>query len=796
MKPAKFYWLPGAASLLAIALTGCLSSGGSSSRSDNAPDLELSVLSSAADQVSGGSVLVTLEGDAAQIDEELDQLEFWINDQEVQPARLSRRNDRLEILLEGLAQGENQLELHHAKHGPLHDITLTNHPITGPIFSGPQQYPFVCTSVSELGRQPLVDTEGDAGFPVYDDNGTQIGLSKDCSIEPYVVFLYRTNATNPTYRPLPADGSRPADMATTTLTDGRVVDFIVRQERGTINRFLYSFATLATLGDAADAAATDKWNGRLLFHFEGGVAIGHTQGRVSGRALAPEVLGKGYAVIYSSGTRTNAHYNLQVGGETALMVKEHFIKRFGTPDYTVAIGGSGGGIQQYAYSQNHPDLLDAGVPQYSYPDMVTQTIHIGDCELLEYYMDATDRNNPFWRTTANRSLLVGLNSTDAYSDPFAGAKNMLGYSTAPGMTECIPAWRGLTPLVMNPHYGQATNQGQMQPPGVMNDVQWTHYDDLRNIYGVDDNGNPRTLFDNVGVQYGLKALNDGDITPAEFLKLNSQIGGWKHPNEMIQEGFPFIGTEADVLEDPSRFDPWSSRNMRLSPDGNSPAPRTEGDLQAINAAYESGMVFDGQLNMPVIDWRHYLEEVLDMHNSHQSFSARQRIRNRMGNSDSQVIWFTDARPTDLSDPDEPQPREDFDQTWMALDVLHEWLMNIRANPEDGIAGNKPAAAVDSCFETNGDLIAAGQDVWDGILDNSSAGACTNLFPTYTTSRMIAGGPIEGSIFKCALKPVSTALTDGTYGSWNPTTEQVAELNAIFPQGVCDYAQPDQGRPGS
>lgn len=662
MKPAKFYWLPGAASLLAIALTGCLSSGGSSSRSGNAPDLQLNVLSSAADQVSGGSVLVTLEGDAAQIDEELDQLEFWINDQEVQPARLSRRNDRLEILLEGLAQGENQLELHHAKHGPLHDLTLTNHPITGPIFSGPQQYPFVCTSVSELGRQPLVDTEGDAGFPVYDDNGTQIGLSKDCSIEPYVVFLYRTNATNPTYRPLPADGSRPADMATTTLTDGRVVDFIVRQERGTINRFLYSFATLATLGDAADAAATDKWNGRLLFHFEGGVAIGHTQGRVSGRALAPEVLGKGYAVIYSSGTRTNAHYNLQVGGETALMVKEHFIKRFGTPDYTVAIGGSGGGIQQYVYSQNHPDLLDAGVPQYSYPDMVTQTIHIGDCELLEYYMDATDRNNPFWRTTANRSLLVGLNSTDAYPDPFAGAKNMLGYSTAPGMTECIAAWRGLTPLVMNPHYGQATNQGQMQPPGVMNDVQWTHYDDLRNIYGVDDNGNPRTLFDNVGVQYGLKALNDGDITPAEFLKLNSQIGGWKHPNEMIQEGFPFIGTEADVLEDPSRFDPWSSRNMRLSPDGNSPAPRTEGDLQAINAAYESGMVFDGQLNMPVIDWRHYLEEVLDMHNSHQSFSARQRIRNRMGNSDSQVIWFTDARPTDLGDPDEPRPREDFDQT--------------------------------------------------------------------------------------------------------------------------------------
>src|SRR5690606_18073618 len=152
---------------------------------------------------------------------------------------------------------------------------------------------------------------------------------------------------------------------------------------------------------------------------------------------APEVLGKGYAVIYSTGTRTSTHYNLQVGGETALMVKEHFIKRFGEPVYTVAIGGSGGGIQQYVYSQNHPELLDGGVPQYSYPDMITQVIHVGDCELLEHFMDVTDRTNQKWQTTSNRSWLVGLNATDAYPDPLADAKRALGFATAPGMTECI-----------------------------------------------------------------------------------------------------------------------------------------------------------------------------------------------------------------------------------------------------------------------------------------------------------------------------------------------------------------------
>lgn len=183
-----------------------------------------------------------------------------------------------------------------------------------------------------------------------------------------------------------------------------------------------------------------------------------------------------------------------------------------------------------------------------------------------------------------------------------------------------------------------------------------------------------------------------------------------------------------------------------------------------------------------------------MHNSHQSFSARQRIINNMGDADNQVIWFTDARPTDLSNPSRPRPNEEFDQTWMALDVLHEWVMNIQANPDLSIDENKPADAVDSCFESDGSLIASGADVWNGILEETAPGACTARFPTYSTSRRVAGGPIEGSIFKCALKPVSTAVSDGTYGSWMPNAGEIDRLNEIFPQGVCDYGQPAQGRP--
>lgn len=799
MKPAKSFWLPCVASLFVLGLSGCLggSSSSSSSSDSSQPELSLTLLSSAADQVSGGDVLVSIQGDAAVMEQEADELEFWVNDNRVTPDLVRERNGQLEILIDGLVMGENLLELQHKTHGRLDQLELINHPISGPMFSGPQQYPFVCTVTTELSKQPLVDTDGDMGYPVLDEGGNQIGLSKDCGIESFVEFKYFSTQTNG-YKVMPADGSRPADLATTTLTDGRTVDFIVRHEQGTINRFIYSFATLASIDDQVDTASTTNWNGRLLYHLLGGVAIGHSQGRMDNRALAPEVLGKGYAVIYSTSNRTSTHYNLQVAGETALMVKEHFIKRFGVPDYTVAIGGSGGAIQQYVFAQNHPGLLDAGIPQYSYPDMVTQIIHVGDCELLEHYMDATDRDNPKWRLTENRSLLVGFNAEEDYPDQLADAKEMLGYSTAPGTSECVPAWRGLTPLVMNPHFGEARNQQHMQPPGVMDSVEWSHFDDLRNIYGTTEDGKLRPMFDNVGVQYGLRAFVEGEINAEEFLKLNEEIGGWKDPSEMVQEGFPFLGKVEDVLQGRIAFDPWSRANMNLRT-GSEPAPRTAGDMVAFNAAYSSGMVFDGQLDIPMIDWRHYLEEVLDMHNSHQSFSGRQRIRNQMGHSDNQVIWFTDARPTiataDTPKRERPHPRDEFDQTWMALDVMHEWVMNIKANPEASIADNKPALAVDSCFNTDGTLIGSGDDVWNGIIDQQPLGDCAALFPTYTTSRMEAGGPIEGSVFKCALKPVSAALADGTYGSWSPSGTQVARLEAIHPDGVCDYSQADQGRPG-
>ena len=751
-------------------------------------DVQLRVLSSPAQWVSGGDARIGVTAAPGLHN----KIELWVNNKRVNGVLKPVGSHQLEGVVTGLGVGENTLEVYVKGQSRRDTLRVTNWPITGPMFTGPHQTPFVCTTIqSAVGRQPLVDSATPPGYRVTDASGNLIGYSKNCSIDTFVTYWYRATGGG-NLKPLPTDGTRPADMGTVTLANGRTVDFVVRREVGSINRFLYSIAMLSPAPGADNTARnnTRYWNGKLLYWFQGGVAIGHSQGTVHGGSMNPDILGQGWAIVHSSGNNTGTHYNLNLAGETAMMTKERFIERYGVPLHTVGLGGSGGAIQQYIIAQNHPGVLDGLLPVQSYPDMVTQTIHVGDCELLEYYMDATDRTNTKWQTTKNRTWLVGFNAEEGFEDvddPLAPLKLALGYSTARGSTECVPAWRGLTPLAMNPLYGQAPNAQFYEPFSDILAIRWTHYDDLRNVYGIDATGAARVTWDNVGVQYGLRSLKEGKITPAEFLKLNWHIGGWKHPSQMTQETFPFFGTGASEIQKavtiPGYFDPWSSKNM-LAGTAGQPTPRSVGDMIAMRAAYTSGHVFSGKLNVPAIDHRQYMERELDMHNSHQSFATRQRVLDRMGKSDNMVIWFTDTTPG--------VPKAS--QSLEALAVMDQWLTNMRRYPHKGIAGNKPVGAADACYDLHGKLMYRGSDAWAGILDQNAPGPCTQAFPLYSTSRIVAGAPIEGGIYKCALKSVDRAVADGTYAPWVPNAVEIAQLKEIFPTGVCDYSKPDRARP--
>lgn len=759
-----------------------------------APTLRL--LSSAPHQVSGGSARIAIDADAAR----QARLELWLNGRRASAA-LQSHADRLEGLVEGLRIGENLLELREPESGILQSLTLTNHPITGPMFAGPKQEPFVCTVGPELGVEPLVDSADPRHYAVRDAKGRTIGFSRNCSAPSSTRYYYLPGGGKSAkdYKPMPADGSRPADVAKTRLSDGREVDFIVRYERGTINRFIYQFIMLAPPGEDPSRPDTSLWNRRLIYHFQGGVGFGYQQGDIDLRAGDANAIGKGYAIVNSSGNRSATHSDMVLAAETALMSKEGFIKRYGLPLYTLGLGGSGGAIQQYLIAQNQPGLLDAAIAQMSYPDMVGQLIHVGDCELLEYYMDVTDYRNRKWAVTKNRSWLVGMNAADSEANPLLNFRSSLvsrgmAIGMAPGMTECRRSWSGLAVAAMNPTYD--ARGLRRRAAGRLDLDQWPqlkfgHFGDARNVYGLDEQGYPRSVWDNVGVQYGLQALRDGKLSVDEFLNLNLKIGGWKPSAEMVPGGFPYHGIgfaeQARVSEDAEYFDPWDARNMTgwnpAAPD--QPARRTSGSIGAMHAMYAAGMVYRGLGAIPMIDWRPYLEARLNMHNAHQSFAVRRRILQAQGDAGHQLIWMTQTRAKG----------PDFDQTPLALEVMDEWIERLRTHPERGVAANRPPRAVDSCFDADGALLHAGGGVWDGVIDrNRAPGACTAVFPLYATSRIVAGAPPEGGIFKCALKSVDAALSDGSYGAAVFSRAQQARLKAIFADGVCDYSKPDQGRP--
>ena len=516
------------------------------------PRIDIEVLSSPAGLVSGGDARVSV---TIRRGTPFRNIDIRLNGLDVSSAFQRRGRSRtLEGVVSGLQVGDNMLTVSAGRRWRrvTEELELVNHPISGPMFSGAQQQPFLCADPGDRANAEL--------GPAIDAN---------CATDTVVSFKYRT--TSGQWADYTPGSSRPADMAQTTTIDGQTVDFIVRWERGTINRFIYSLAVLSP--NAQDPAAPDlsAWNRRLIYYFQGGVAIGRYQGDPSrSRMLYEYGLSKGYAVAYSTGTKTGTHYNLVLGGETAIMVKDRFVTAYGQPDYTVGVGGSGGGIQQYMYAQNHPGLIDAAIPQRSYPDMVTQTIHVGDCELLERWIDLRVlMGDPKWADWTSRTQLEGMNAINGFANPFIA---LLPPGFPSGSSECINGWRGLSPLVLNPAFGTAPG---ISPQDQVS-TEWTHFADAVNVYGRAADGFAASTWDNVGVQYGLGALTSGFLTVDEFLDLNANVGSWKNEPDMVQDGCPFLPCPPpsalaglppfpDVY--PNLIDPWSWRNMALSPNG-------------------------------------------------------------------------------------------------------------------------------------------------------------------------------------------------------------------------------------
>ena len=651
-----------------------------------------------------------------------------------------------------------------------------------PVFGDSLDYPFACRSEGSLLGQPLVDNQDGAGTAVYalDEDGKKtaqiVGYSKNCSLNTRVLYYYRSRESG---RFLPFEG-QPDDVEE-VLVNGQTIPFVVRLEIGTINRHIYIVALLRGPNDAAESPDLTYWNRKLIYLLRGGVGIGRRQGRITpdyvpSRSLAE--LQNGYAVVHSTANQTSTSYDIELAEDTMARVKRQFTARYGEPTYTIGIGKSGGAIQQYLIGQNRPGLLDAGIAWYSYPDTVTQITRVMDCELLEYYFDVIDADNDKWKTWSQRSWIEGFNARDDLPNDFERMRALqairLGQwpKWSRGHTECTRSWRNLTPQIANPRY---TYFASLFAPEILQQVPFTYWDNLKRAYGTDDSGLARRTYDNVGVQYGLEALKRQQISIAEFLKLNDNIGGWKPAVDMQPERFWRSGGAKSRLADISI---WSHQNMTTTASTDRPAPRSEGDVGAIAAAYRSGQVFLGELSMPIIDLRHYLEPELDMHHSLQSFSARLRMLRQQGHANNQIIWFA-------KHPYSPQGD--------ALELLVHWIENMRADANLSVVEARPVDASDRCYSDTGQIIASGDAVWNGVWNGKENGECMNVYPMYSNPRLVAGDDYAGDIMKCHLQSVDAAIGNDVYSPIDVSAHR-DELHRVFRAGVCDYSRGDVGRP--
>ncbi|HEU5256915.1 MAG TPA: DUF6351 family protein, partial [Vicinamibacterales bacterium] len=260
-------------------------------------------------------------------------------------------------------------------------------------------------------------------------------------------------------------------------------------------------------------------------------------------------------------------------------------------------------------------------------------------------------------------------------------------------------------------------------------VRCTYQDAYVSVFGKDPKtGFARRPFDNAGVQYGLKAFNDGKINFNQFLDINRLAGGH------------------DI-------------NGNIVPD------RTAADPDALRIAYESGRVNDGAhglATIPIIDMRPYTEGPGgNVHDTFDGVMAGNRI-NAAGGGNRISRVYDERVPIFKAQDDN-------------LDILDTWLAAVARDTAPGsqrekVLRNKPTGLTDSCFTAK-------------LEETKDATKCAAMFPVYANPRIVAGGPATGDVFKCELKPVDKADYKRAV-----TDAQLAQLQNVFPQGVCDYTK--------
>lgn len=725
---------------------------------------DLLTVSALPDAVTGGDVLMAVRGlDAG------DTLRVTRNGRDVAEAFSRGEDGEWTGLVTGLTEGANTIAAEARGPAGVRSTALEvdNHPVSGPVISGPHQEPFFCRS---------------------EDAGLGPALDENCRFEPVVQWFARLASQNFVELDDPYSGYPPGTLGTQTA-DGRSVPWVVRVETRAINR---GIARIAVLDDPAARGADApfepvNWSGGVYYVFGESCGVGYTQGTSTPAFVLgglPDVtnlgsdnllitiagvsdrLGRGDITVHNTLSAFGNHCNPLISIETTMMTKEHIVESYGPVKRMVGTNGSGAAMQQFNAANNAPGLISAGLPTATFADIPSTAMTVADCGLLEAYYERSDlvwSANKRWSVNGH-NVLTGT------------PLNAICTSWRDTFLDRLDPTRGC-PVPEEMRYDAETN-----PTGVRCTIQ----DGNVNIFGtmphpVHGAAVARRPLDNTGVQYGLEAFNNGVISFEEFLDLNRNIGGYDIDGQ------------------------WQPERMVMDP-----------EVAALT--YRIGAVIGrGALpETPFIDVAPYLDliPVANIHEAVRPFTVRGRLAPRAGGGATHSI-----KRGLLAQPD----------VFVAMDRWLDNIQAIEAeagaqrNRVQVVLDGKPLVAGDACsFGTLGgrlDLSSIGLNLplgvevpvlptleqilgLDGVVQlpglppltlrvdvpgQAGLAICNTALPVPSTPRMVAGMPISDDIIKCRLKPVDVADYDAPLSG-----EQLAAIAEVFADGVCDYSQPGVG----
>lgn len=604
---------------------------------------EILVLSTRADLVTGGDALVEvrLPAGVAQT-----AVRVSVDGRDVSSGFAVRGDGRFLGLVTGLRDGSNTLAVAISDR-ELGRLRVTSHPRGGPVFSGTQLVPWECATTEEPSLGPAVDPQ--------------------CNAPTRFRFVYRTTAGQ--FQPWEPSTPVPVDAERIATSDRGTRPYIVRIERGTMNRGLHE---LAVLFDPAQAwmpwSPQPEWGRKLLLKYGGGTGQVYRQGNPVS-VLDDDALRRGFVVASSSMLVNGLHANFVTAAETSLMLKEHVIETYGELRYTIGEGGSGGALLQYLIADAYPGILDGLRPTQDWQDSVSGAYR----EFVDsgVVMRAIESSSLTY-TPEDRAAIGGWGGTNVTVFN-TESRRVVDYIQPDDGTKCA---------------GGASHDPVTNPTG----VRCTFQDFMASVLGRGADGAVDPLHDNLGVQYGLLALREGAITPAQFVDLNARAGG---------------------------FD----RDGRWKPQRNSLSPGVPAVL------YRTGQITQGRglARVPILAIRGTNND--DYHYPYRTVVNRSRLAAANGHADNHVYWIAPPRTADVN----------------TLEAMDRWLSAIEADRSasplpDKVVRNRPADVMSGCWI-------------DGVRTNDVA-RCDQVYPYAREPRTIAGDGPTISIMKCQTRPLS------------------------------------------